>query len=296
MTARYLDLAIGSLALRARLLDVRSAEAAGRLWAALPLSGRARHDDWSGDLARFQVGGALRAAGGTPVPFQHPGLLFVDPATGDLATVYAYGRLQDGFGPRPAIPVAEIGGDLAPLAALLHDLQFTGALPVRLTISADQTSPLAPAPRPAGRRIRVRLGGAEVAATLLEAGSPRTAAAFHALLPLAGRATNTYSSGPLVRFWNPAGGPEGETPLEVEPAEPTQVLLRPGHLYYLPSRPWRGVRIAARDATAMKGAFGGPGTSLLVPLAAFDQPWDAFRDEAARLIDEGAKPLSFEAL
>lgn len=296
MTARYLEIAIGALTLRARLLDLRSAETCERLWTALPLAGRVRHDDWSGDLARFRIGGALRGTGGTPVPFQHPGLLFVDPATGDLATVYANGRLQDGIGPLPAIPVADIGGDLAPLAALLHDLQFSGAVPVRVAVSADQLSPLAPPPRPTGRRIRMRLGAATVSATLLEAVSPRSAAAFHALLPLSGRATNTYSSGPLVRFWNPTGGREGETPLGVEPTEPTQVLLRPGHLYYLPTHPWRGVRIAVRDATAMKGAIGGLGTSRLVPLAALDHPWDAFRIEAERLLDDGAKPLTFEAL
>ncbi|HZP95584.1 MAG TPA: DUF3830 family protein [Candidatus Limnocylindria bacterium] len=296
MTARFLDIRIGEIELRALLLDERAPVAAAALWSALPLAGRARHDDWSGELARLHVGLAPSAIADLPVPYQHPQLIVLDPATGDLAIAYGQGRLQNGFGPLPAVPVAAIGADVAPLAGLLRQLQFTGAAPVRITASTDQRSPLAEAPRPPGHRLHVRLGDASVAAVFLESVSPKTAAAFRALLPLSGTGTNTHSSGPLVRFWNPAGGPEGETPLAVEPPERGEVVLRPGYLYYFTSPPWRGVRIAARDATVMRNAIAGSSLTRLTPFAAFVGDWSGFRAEAERLQDEGAKPLRFEGL
>lgn len=296
MTPRFVDVRIGEIDLRARLLDERAPVAARALWSALPLTGRARHDDWSGELARLHVGLAPSPIGDLPVPYQHGGLIVLDPASGDLAIAYGQGRLQNGFGPLPAVPVAAIGGDVAPLATLLGRLQFTGAVPVRVTVSADQRSPLAEAPRPPGPRLHVRLGDASAEAALLESVSPRTAAALRALLPLSGTATNTYSSGPLVRFWNPAGGPEGETPLAVEPPEAGEVILRPGHLYYFTSLPWRGIRIAARDATVMRNAIAGSSLTRLTPFAALVGNWSAFRAQAEQLQDDGATPLRFDAL
>jgi hypothetical protein len=139
--------------------------------------------------------------------------------------------------------------------------------------------------------IDVELDDVAITATLLEETSPATTAAFAALLPLVGRATNTHSSGPLTRFWNPAGGPEGETPLQTGDRDARQVILYPGFLYYLPSSPWRGIRIA-REATMMRGAVSG-GDTRLVPLARFDGDWSAFRRAAERVALEGAKPLRF---
>lgn len=294
MSARFIDLLIGDLKLRALLLDDRSPAATAAIWSALPLSGHVRHDDWSGELARLRVGGPPFTPTDRPVAYQHPGLLVLDPASGDLAIAYGQGRLQSGLGPLPAVPVASIGGDLAPLATLLRQVQFSGAVVVRIEAAADQRSPLAAPPAKGTTRLKIHLGGTTATATLLESVSPRTAAAFRALLPLAGTGTNTYSSGPLVRFWNPAGGAEGETPLDVDPPESGQVVLYPGHLYYYTSRPWRGIRVAARDATVMRNAIAGSGMTKLTPLAAFDGDWTDFRAEAERLQDDGAKPLRFE--
>lgn len=296
MSARFIDLWIGDLELRALLLDERSPAATAAIWAALPLGGRVRHDDWSGELARLRVGQGPSTLTDRPVAYQHPGLLVLDPTSGDLAIAYGQGRLQDGLGPLPAVPIASIGGDLAPLAILLRQLQFSGAAPVRIAAAADQRSPLAAPPRVGDSRVRIHLGRATATATLLESVSPKTTAAFRRMLPLAGTGTNTYSSGPLVRFWNSEGGAEGETPLDVDPPEPGQVLLYPGHLYYYTSRPWRGIRIAARDATVMRNALAGSGMTKLTPLAAFDGDWTELRAEAERLQDDGAKPLRFEEL
>lgn len=296
MTARFVDVRIDEIELRAILLDERAPIAAAALWSALPLTGRARHDDWSGEAARLQVGFAPPAIADPPVPYQHGRLIVLDPASGDLAIAYGQGRLQNGFGPLPAVPVAALGGDVAPLATLLRQLQFTGAVPVRINASTDQRSPLAEPPLSAGHRLVIRLGDASADAVFLESVSPRTATAFRALLPLSGTATNTYSSGPLVRFWDPTGGPEGETPLGVEPPEAGEVVLRPGHLYYFTSPPWRGVRIAARDATVMRNAIAGSSLTRLTPFAALVGDWSALRAQAERLQDEGATTLRFEAL
>lgn len=290
MATDFVDITADALRLRARLLAERSPNAVGALRAALPLRGQAFHDQWSGEVFRIGVGLRLPAAD-QPVAYQHPGLVVVDPESDSLGVCYGQGRLQDGFGPLRAVPLAQIGGDLAALARFGVDLQFRGATEVVLSASADQTSPLADPPLDDFGRIRVSLGHACATARLL--GHP-TSQAFGSLLPLVGRATNTHSSGPLVRFWNPAGGPEGETPLET--TEPGQVILYPGHLYYLPTPPWRGIRMAVREATVMKGAVGGGGSTRLVPLARLEGDWSALRQAAEALATSGATELRFERL
>ena len=293
--ATFVDVQLGALRLRARLLVERAPGAVQALHAVLPLVGQATHDQWSGELFRI-CGSApvLASDSDTPVPFQHPGLIVLDPSGAELAVCYGQGRLQDGFGPLRAVPLAQIGGDLASLAQFGQALQFHGATQAGIVPSVDQSSPLTDPPGPASRRIAVTLGGARAMARLLEAEAPGTTHAFAGLLPLVGQATNTHSSGPLVRFWNPAGGPEGETPLAPGATEPGQVILYPGYLYYLPTPPWRGIRIAARDATVMKGAVGGGGNTRLVPLARFEGDWSGFRQAAETLASSGATELRFE--
>jgi Protein of unknown function (DUF3830) len=290
----FLDIVAGELRLRARVLDERAPGAAAALRAGLPLVGQAIHDEWSGELFRIRTTQRLQPGqDDQPVAFQHPGLLLLDPQAAQLAVCYGQGRLQDGFGPLRAVPLAQIGGDLGPLARFGLELQFRGATEVRIAASADQAAPLAEPPAVGQGRIAVTLGGARATAQLLEHAA---SAAFAGLLPLAGRATNTHSSGPLVRFWNPAGGPEGETPLVVGPGEPSQVILYPGYLYYLPTPPWRGIRLAVRDATVMKGAVGGGGGTRLVPLARFEGDWSALRRAAEDLATAGATELRFESV
>ncbi|MGH2614169.1 MAG: DUF3830 family protein [Thermomicrobiales bacterium] len=287
----YVEIAIDGVGFRARLLEERAPGATAALRAALSFAGHAVHGQWDGDLFRTVESIAL------PVPpresgvgFQHPGLVVLDPASGQLAICYGQGRLNEHTIPLTPIPVAEIGGDLAPLAEAGRSLQWTGTRPFTMAVSADQEAPLAPPPSPVGRTIEVALGDTLTTATLLEETSPQTTAAFARLLPLSGRATNTISSGPLTRFWNANGGPEGETPLDDVSDDPGQVILYPGYLYYLPARPWRGIRIA-REATMMRGPAGGGGPHL-VPLARFDGDWSAFADAAERLMQDGAQPMS----
>jgi hypothetical protein len=238
-----------------------------------------------------------RADGATAdrgVGFQYPGLVVYEPTTGEIAICYGQGRLNHHTLPLTPIPLAEIGGDLGSLADLCRSLQWEGARPMGFTRAADQTSPLEPPPPARGRKIGVAFDRVVLSATLLEERSPGITAAFAALLPLRGEATNTISSGPLTRFWNPAGGPEGETPLAVDPRDHGQVILYPGFLYYLPTEPWRGIRIP-REATIMRGPVG-DGAPRLIPLARFDGDWSGFATTAERLPREGARPMSFRLL
>ena len=215
----------------------------------------------------------------------------LQPSVNELAFCYGQGRLNAPTGPLTPIPVAELGGDLAPVAQFGVNLQFEGARPLTVRVSTDQDSPLEPAPKPVGRTIEVDLDGAVATATLLEDISPGTAGSFAELLPLDGRVTNTHSSGTLIRYWNPAGGPEGETPLEPEDGESAQAILYPGYLYYMTSRPWRGIRIPY-EATAMGGATT-RGTTRLIPLAKFDGDWSELRKQASSLAVSGARPIRF---
>jgi hypothetical protein len=290
----FVDISAGGLQFRARLLDERAPRAVAALRRALPLRGEAIHDQWSGELFRIRTSDRLLPGNNDePVAFQHPGLVMLDPQAAQLAVCYGQGRLQDGFGPLRAVPLAQIGGDLDALARFGLDLQFRGATEFAVAASQDQASPLADPPGAGNGRIGVTLGAARATAQLLDHPSSK---AFAGLLPLVGRATNTHSSGPLVRFWNPDGGAEGETPVEIGPDAPSQVILYPGYLYYLPTPPWRGIRIAVRDATVMKGAVGGGGSTRLVPLARFEGDWSALRQAAESLATAGATQLRFERL
>jgi hypothetical protein len=287
---RFIDIEITDYVFRANLLETRSPHATEAVWNALPFEGRAAHGTWSGAIFRMLEHAPVelteRERG---IVFQYPGLVSLEPNVKELAICYGQGRLYHPTALLAPLPIAEIGGDLTPLVKLGHRLQFEGATPISVRASVDQDSPLEPPPAPKGRQIEIELGTSVSVATLLENVSPHAATAFAELLPAQGRATNTYSGGPLTRFWNDHGGPEGETPLEVDNLEQGQTILYPSYIYYLNLRPWRGIRIP-REATVMGGAMGG--NTRLVPIARFQGDWSAFRDQAERIVMEGAKPMA----
>ena len=59
--------------------------------------------------------------------------------------------------------------------------------------------------------------------------------------------------------------------------------------YYLNTQPWRGIRIAAQEPTAMGG-----GRSALAPLFRFVGDRSAFSAQAATLSMQGQKELRIE--
>ena len=289
---RFIDIDIGNVSFRAQLLDGCSPHTTAAFWDALPVEGAVEHGQWNGEMVHmpssWRADGAATDRG---VGFQYPGLVVYEPTTGEIAICYGQGRLNHHTLPLTPIPIAEIGGDLTPVADLCRSLQWDGAKPISFSRAVDQESLLAPPPQATGRTIEIEFDRVVLTATLLEDRSPGVTAAFAERLPLRGEATNTISSGPLTRFWNPDGGPEGETPLETDPRDRGQTILYPGYLYYLPVSPWRGIRIA-REATIMRGPVG-DGAPQLIPLARFDEDWSDFATTAERLPREGAKPMSF---
>ena len=285
----YIDVELAGVQWRARLLEDRAPATVAVFRERLPLAGRAFQDRYSHQVMRSTCRLDVDSAGDRTYGYQQPGLVMLDPATGELAVCFGRGRLQNALGPIFAIPIAEIGGDLAELEVRGERLQFDGAGPIAFKLSHDQQSPLADPPV-RGRRIALTLAGARAEAVLLEEISPNAAAAFAAALPLAGKATNTFASGPLTRFWNPNGGPQGETPLDVPDSEVNTSTLYGGG-YYLSSKPWRGIRIAAVEPTAMGG-----GRSSLAPVFRFVGDWSAFAAKAATLTMDGQKDLRIELL
>ena len=254
---------------------------------ALPIEGQAFQDQYSAQIMRVTSCLEVDPAADHAFGYQHAGLLMLDPTTSQLALCFGRGRLQNALAPIGAIPIAEIGGDLTELNVRGDRLQFDGAGPIRFSLSADQDSPLAEPPL-SGQRIALTLAGIRADAVLLDDISPIATKAFAAALPASGHATNTYASGPLTRFWNSAGGPQGETPLDVPESEVCASTLYAGG-YYLPTRPWRGIRIAAQEPTAM-----GNGRSLLAPVFRFVGDWSAFAAQTATLTMEGQKDLQIE--
>jgi Protein of unknown function (DUF3830) len=285
----YIDVEFAGLQLRARLLEDRAPASVAAFRAGLPLEGRAFQDQYSAQIMRLTCHLRVDTAGDRSFGYQQPGLVMLDPTTGQLAVCFGRGRLQNALGPIAAIPIAEIGGDLSGFNLRGDQLQFQGAAPIAFAVSRDQVSPLEQPPA-TGRRIALTLAGARAEAVLLEDISPLATSGFAALLPLVGRATNTYASGPLTRFWNLNGGPQGETPLDVPDSEITATTLYGGG-YYLSTKPYRGIRIAAQEPTAM-----GAGRLALAPVFRFVGDWSAFTAQAARLTMEGQKDLRIELL
>jgi hypothetical protein len=283
----YIDIHFGGLRLRGRLLASVAPVTTAAFRNALPMEGRAMQDQYSAQIMRITSRLEVDPAGDRTFGYQQVGLLMLDPTTSQLALCFGRGRLQNALGPIGAIPIAELGGDLTELNLRGERLQFEGAAPIHFSLSADQESPLADPPLN-GQRIVVTLGGSRAEAVLLEEISPKAVAALVAVLPVTGRATNTYASGPLTRFWNGTGGPQGETPLDVPESETTASTLFAGG-FYLSTPPWRGIRIAAREPTAM-----GAGRSLLAPVFRFVGDWSEFADQAASLTLEGQKELRIE--
>lgn len=282
----FIDVSFAGLELRARLLEDRAPAAVASFREALPIRSRAYQDQYSAQVMRTNAEVTTKA-GDRTYGYQYPGLVVLDPLTGRVAVCFGRGRLQNALGPLPAVPIAEIGGDLSELTRRGDRLQFEGAKPIEFRLSRDQASPLAEPPY-RGRRIAITLAGARAEAVLLEDVSPQTTAAFAAVLPAHGKATNTYASGPLTRFWNSTGGKEGETALDVPDAEATATTLYGGG-YYLTTKPWRGLRISAQEPTAM-----GAGRMALTPLFRFVGDWSAFRDATAALTLEGEKEIRIE--
>src|SRR5439155_10362504 len=104
----YVELSVAGKTFRGRILDDRSPSAARALRARLPLDASLVLDEWSGFIARIRLSIPLVTTGGDPiVAFAHPGLVMLDPANGDLAICFGQGRLQNGLGPIPALPLIE---------------------------------------------------------------------------------------------------------------------------------------------------------------------------------------------
>jgi hypothetical protein len=285
-------------------------EAAGHMWFAevirpelvdvlqgcLPFSVRAVQSEWSGDVTDLLDGPDLGLpAGERGVPFQFPGQLVYDPSSHLYALCFGEGRLQDGFGPLSAVPIATIQTGLAELLSFGRSLQFVGVQTVTLSNAIDE-SVGEPEPNE-GRLMRVSLGTSSAQAVLLERSSPNSATALARLLPLRGTASNTYASGPLTRFWNEDGGAEGATTLDSDGPgrpDPRRSVAAPGFIYYMPTAPHNGLRISARSATVMKSALPGGDRSCLIPVARFVGDWARFTEAATQLRFTGALPMNLE--
>jgi hypothetical protein len=288
----WLRLTLGGAEFAARPLASRSPAALALLERRLPLTVTMLQDQWSGALLtspeRIPLDGA---ALDPPAPYQHPGLLALDAAVGTVSLCYGQGRLQDGMALRPTVPVAEVVEPLDALAERCHAVQFEGEAELMLEAVAGEP-PAAATADPDAPRIAIELDGARAVARLLTGAFPGVTADLLRALPLYGRATNTHSSGPLVRFWNPDGGEQGETTLELPAAEEArgQAVLYPGYVYYLPKPGFRGFRMALDEATAMRSPVGN-GVLRLVPVAQLEGDREAIGAAAAGLRARGALPM-----
>jgi hypothetical protein len=294
----FLTVRVGDAEFSARLLEERAPGAVEILRAVLPLSVRLLQEEWSGAFLKSVervVPDGVRCSDQVE-PYQAPGRLYLELESGSVAVCYGQGRLQSAVTALPAVPIAEIVGGLAQLADSCRSVQFAGVTEMRVELAPGDVASTEEK-EPTGTRVWISLAGAHVAATLLDAERPKICESLKSSLPLLGVATNTHSSGPLVRFWNKTGGSQGETPLEPATSEISlaQSVLYPRYLYYMPKMGFRGIRIPFREPTIMRSAVSG-GSAELIAIARFDEDWTAFREAAARLRWEGALPMEFTVL
>lgn len=277
----------------ARNLDDRSPATVAAFVSAMPATYEMVHEQWSGAIVSTHAKGLLDTGADEPEPYQQAGTLYAATDDGSVSACYGQGRLQDGYGPRRAVPVARIVGDLDEFAALCKDVQFRGA--TEFTVSqTDEPDPATGGTADTGPRILLHLGDVTATAVLLQDRHPGVTTSLLDQLPLRGVATNTHSSGPLVRFWNENGGAEGVTELEVGEADGDGVtVLSAGSFYYIPKKDVCGIRIAATGPTMMRSAIRGGGLALL-PLGRIVDGGEAFAAAARTIRTAGAVPMRIE--
>lgn len=267
----------------------RAPEAVSELLRTLPLDVVFAHGQWSG--AMFGTSQPVLAGDvtGSMDSYQVPGGLYADARSGKLYICYGPGRLQDGTAIRGAVPLGELVTDVAALARAGDRMQFEGSTAGHVRI-ADEFR--APEDEPLGYRFGVEVGEATALAVLREDLPEAVVDVWANMLPMSGQATNTHSSGPLLRFWNARGGDQGETALDVpeELLVPLEVALRPGVLYYLPTPGYRGIRMPFESPTAMRSAIVGGGGRLM-PLARLIGDWSDLRQVVSTMTMTGAKAM-----
>ncbi|MFN8525885.1 MAG: DUF3830 family protein [Chloroflexota bacterium] len=288
MSAKSIEIELGGSVFVARLLEERAPKTCAALWEALPVSGRAVHAMLSGDMFRLLESVPLDSPDEEcESGFQYPGEVVYYPPLGEIAICYGTARFRGVAHAEYVTPIAEIEGEIGPLATRAKKLQWDGATPLSIRRAAADVA--IPARASTGRRFEVRLGDAVATATFLDATAPRTCAAIAAMLPLSGAATNTTWSGAVTRLWGPLGE-EGKLGLKIEPAEAPTQFHWPGYLYYHIS--WDGIRICYGDGQ-QSGAFS---VSHMTPFARFEGDWSAFRETAANLYLTGSKQMSLRML
>lgn len=304
----FFELTMGDLSLTARTVPDLDADVLGAALRLVPMSGRAVQDSWSGEILRLRgFDWRSDALGETRLWFMYPGLIGIDIDSSELVICYGQGQLQDGRGPIGVVPLAEMVGDPEVLTDWGAVADSRGAVAADLRVLED--IPELEDKDADAEHIAVSLGSTQARARLLVDSAPWTCEAFRRRLPLEGTGTNTIFSGPLLRFWNPDGGPNGTTLLDersgqyqgalpAHPAkryragrgltaagEPTHMILYPGYIYYTPGPPWSGIRIA----TTVPSRMGHP----LVPFARFVDDWSQLRSLSGTLQETGALPMSF---
>jgi hypothetical protein len=262
-----------------------------RVLATLPLTVRLVHEEWSGALvSSLDKIDPTPYAGDHTVAFPQPATIYIAQDDGSVVICYGQGRFRDGLGPRPLTPVGQVRGNVPEFLEACRQLQFRGVTELGITSRAEAV--VNPEPAPSGPEIQLQVGDAVARAVLLAERCPGLVESFLAQLPGNGFATNTHSSGPLVRFWNEKGGDEGETPLDIGSMDgPPQAVLYFGHIYYMPKPGFRGLRIPGREATMMASAARGGGSELY-PLARFVDGLDEFSGVVRGLRLSGSLPMT----
>jgi hypothetical protein len=283
-----IEVVLGDEVFHATLFTDSAPKTTAAMAQALPFEGRAVHAQLSGDMFRmFEHAPIAVEDTENRESFQYPGEIVFYPPIKEIAIAYGAARFRGTASPVYLTPLGVIDEEEIPrLAKAAERLQWDGTKPIRFRRAEGAPTRSSGPSVPAGaRRIEIEMDGATAIAVLLDATAPKTADALWKALPLSGRVTNTKWSGQMLRLWG-GDGPRGEVPIRLDAPEDGQVLHWPGYVYYHPA--YRGIRICYGQAQQS----GPTSVSTLTPVAKLTGDWTAFRQKAAAIMFEGAKPMT----
>jgi len=208
---RKLDLELGGVKAKARLLDHRAPETCKALWNVLPYEDMVTHSRWSGGRLHTNIHPDLKldiseySMIENPSGWQAAGDIVVNPMVNQrgknvITISYAPGKFTWMGSSSVVTKFAVMEGDWAKFAYQIDRLQWDGAKKLSIRCGSENEEPASVATfgQPL---IKVNFDGKTFIVELYADRVPKLCNAILKAMPLEGPVTNNHSSGEICHFW-----------------------------------------------------------------------------------------------